>query len=67
MSDGNINAVELFGGISRFEVDFLIDDGINGDGGFSSLSVSDDELSLSSSDGYQTVYRLESTLHGLMH
>ena len=51
LSDGDIDAIELLGGISsRLEEGFLVEDGINGNSSFSSLSVSNDEFSLSSSN-----------------
>ena len=50
LTDGHINAEKLLLSISRIKVSFLVDDGINSNGCFSSLSVSNDQLSLSSAD-----------------
>lgn len=43
----------------------LVEDGVDGDGGLSSLSISNDQLSLSSTDGNHGVDGLETGLHGL--
>ena len=45
----------------------LVDNGINSNGSFSSLSITNNQFSLSSSDWYQGVDGLESGLHGLVH
>jgi len=66
LSNGDINAVELFVSVSSVEIFLLIQDGINGDGGLSGLSVSNNEFSLSSTDGDQTIDGFESGLHGLV-
>jgi hypothetical protein len=66
-TDGNINAVELFLGVSRLEVGLLIDDGIDGNGSLSSLPVADDEFSLTSSNGDKAVNGLQTSLHGLVN
>lgn len=63
LTNGDIDAEKLFVDVSGVEVSLLVDDGINGDGGFSGLSVTDDEFSLSSADGDQAVDCLESGLH----
>ena len=43
----------------------LVEDGVDSDGGLSSLSISNDQLSLSSTDGNHGVDGLETGLHGL--
>jgi len=49
--------------ITGFEVLSLVNDGINGNSGFSGLSISNDELSLSSSYWDQTIDCLKTSLH----
>ncbi len=44
----------------------MVDDGIDGNGSLSSLSVANDELSLSSSDWDETIDGLETGLHGFV-
>jgi len=52
LSDGDVDAVESLGNISsRLEEGLLVQDGVDGDRSFSSLSISDDQLSLTSSNG----------------
>jgi len=66
LSDGDVNAVQFSALIGALIVGFLVDDGIDGHCGFSSLSVSNDQLSLASSDGHQGVDCLQSSLHGFV-
>jgi len=53
LTDGNVDAVKLLGVISVGVVEggLLVDDGIDGDGGLASLSITNDELSLASANG----------------
>jgi len=53
LADSDVDAVESLGlvGNSIVEGALLVDDGINGDGSLSSLSVTNDELSLTSANG----------------
>lgn len=44
----------------------LVDDSINGNSGLTGLSISNDELSLSSTDWHEGINGLESGLHGLV-
>merc|ERR1712203_345661 len=43
----------------------LVDDGINGDGGFASLSVTNDQLTLTTANGHKGVNSLDASLHRL--
>ena len=53
LSDGDVDAVELLvlGSRGVIEGSLLVNDGINGNSSLSSLSVTNDELSLASSNG----------------
>lgn len=53
LADGDVDAVKLLGVLSVGVVEggLLVDDGIDGDGSLSSLSVTNDELSLATTDG----------------
>ncbi len=44
---------------------FLVDDGVNSDGGFSGLTVADDEFALAATDGNHRVDGFDSGLHRL--
>lgn len=53
LADSDVDAEESLGvvGVGVVEGGLLVDDGINGDGSLSSLSVTNDELSLASANG----------------
>lgn len=67
LTDGDVNAIELLLLVAGLEVGLLVDDGVDGDGCFSGLTVANDELSLASADGDETVDGLEAGLHRLVH
>jgi len=67
LSNCDVDAEQLLMHVSGVEVGLLVDNGIDSDGGLSSLSVSDDQLSLSSTDGHQPINGLQSGLHRLVH
>ena len=53
LTDGDVDAVKLLGifSVGVVEGGLLVDDGIDGDGSLSSLSVTNDKLSLATTDG----------------
>ena len=53
LADSDVDAVKLLGvlGVGVVEGGLLVDDGIDGDGSLSSLSVTNDQLSLASTNG----------------
>lgn len=53
LADSDVDAVKLLRilSIGVIEGGLLVDDGINGDGSLSSLSVTNDELSLATTNG----------------
>ena len=64
LSDGYINTVDRF---SCLVETLLIDDGVNSNSCFARLSVTDNQLTLSASDGNHRVHRLDTGLQGLLH
>jgi len=52
LADSDVDAVKLLGvlGVGVVEGGLLVDDGIDGDGSLSSLSVTDNELSLATTN-----------------
>lgn len=42
LADGDVHAKELFLKVSRVKVSLLVDDGVDGNGSLSGLSVTDD-------------------------
>lgn len=47
-------------------MNLLVDDGIKSNSSLSSLTIADDEFSLSSSNWHQTINSLQTSLHGLI-
>lgn len=66
LSDGDVDTVQLLLLVRRVVEPLLVEDGVEGDGGLSGLSVTDDQLSLTSTDGNHRVDRLETGQHGLV-
>ena len=66
LADGNVDTVQLGLGVITLVESLLVDDGVNGDGGFASLSVADDQLTLATADGHEAVHGLDTGLHGLL-
>merc|ERR1719341_1960804 len=58
LTNSHIDAEQLLLGISGIIEPLLVDDGINGDSGFASLPVSNDQLTLATTNGHQAVDRL---------
>lgn len=67
LSDGHIHAEQLSLDVTGVKVALLVDDGVDGDGGLAGLSVTDDQLSLATTDGHKSVHGLEAGLHRLVH
>lgn len=65
LSDGDVDAVELGGIIGAVVPPPLVEDRVEGDGGLAGLPVSDDQLTLATSNGHHGVDRLEAGQHGL--
>lgn len=63
LTDGNVDAED---GLISFVGAFLVDDGVDGDSRFAGLTVTDDQLALSASDGDHAIDGLESGLKGFM-
>lgn len=63
LTNGDVDAVKLLVNISTVESFSLIDDGVNSNGGFTSLSISNNKFSLSSSNGHKGVNTLDTSLH----
>ena len=64
LSDGNIDAEHRFAAVVKF---FLIDDGIDGNGGFTRLTVTDNQLALTSTNWNHGIYGLDSCLKGFIY
>ena len=65
LSNSNIDAVELLVLVTGVEGSFLVEDSVNSNGGLAGLSISNDKLTLSSTDGHEGIDTLKAGLHGL--
>jgi hypothetical protein len=52
LADGDVDAVEGLGVVSSLEDGLLVKDSVDGNGSFAGLSISNDQLTLSSSNGH---------------
>ena len=59
LADGDVDANDVAA--------FLVEDGVEDDGGFSGLAVADDQLALAAADGNHAVYGLDAGLERLAH
>ena len=50
LTDGDVDAVERLGVVTSLEGDLLVEDGIDGNGGLASLTISNDQLKLASAN-----------------
>ena len=66
LSDGDVDAVQFFGFIAFVVESFLVQDGIKSNGGFTGLSITNDQLSLTSTNWDQGVDGLQTRLHWLV-
>ena len=64
LSDGNVDAVKRFGVVTSLEGGLLVKDSINSNSGLSSLTISNNQLTLSSSNWHlnKVVYILDSRM-----
>ena len=67
LTDGSVDAVKLLVVVILVEVLLLIDNGIDSDSSLTSLSITDNELTLASANGYESVDTLKTSLHGLVY
>jgi hypothetical protein len=67
LTDGSIDAVKLLVSIILIEVLLLINNSINSNCSLSSLSITNDELTLSTTNRYESIDTLKTSLHGLVH
>lgn len=59
LSDGDVDAVQLLLLILSLVEALLVDDGVDGQSGLAGLTISNDQLTLSTTDGYQGVDGLD--------
>merc|ERR1719483_1891060 len=67
LANGDVDTEELLLEIIGLVESLLVDDGVDGDGGFAGLSVANDQLTLATANGHKGVNSLDASLHGLGH
>ena len=65
LTDGNVDAVKLLLLVATLVPSVLVQDGVESDSGLSGLTVTNDKLTLATSDGNHSVDGLETSLNGL--
>jgi hypothetical protein len=66
LSDGNVYTVELLGLVVSVVPSLLVQHGVKGNSGLSGLTITNDQLTLSTSNGHHCVDRFETSLYGLV-
>merc|ERR1719167_98621 len=67
LANSNVDTVQLLLGIVSLVEALLVDDGVDGNGGLASLSVTNDQLTLATANGHKGVNSLDASLHRLGH
>lgn len=60
LSDGDVDAVKLLLFVGSIVEPLLVNNGVDGQGSLASLSVTDDQLTLTTTDGYERIYSFDS-------
>ena len=66
LADGDVDTVELLLLLIALVPALLVEDGVDGDGGLTSLTVTDDKLTLATTNGNHGVDGLDTSHHGLV-
>ena len=66
LTDGNVDAVKLLGLVVGVVPPLLVEDGVKSDGSLTGLTVTNDQLTLTTANGNHGVDGLETSLHGLV-
>lgn len=66
LTNGDVDTVELLGLVVAIVPALLVEHGVEGDGGLAGLTVTNDQLTLTTADGHHGVDGLETGLHGLV-
>ena len=67
LANGDVDAVKLLFFIIEIESGLLVDDSVNSNSSLSSLSITNNKLSLSSSNWHQSINGFKSSLHWFVH
>ena len=62
LTNGDVNAEQLLLIVSCIVEPLLVDDGVNGNCGFAGLTIANDQLTLTTTNGYQRIDGLDASL-----
>ena len=62
LADGDVNAIQLLLFVSGIVEPLLVDDGVDGNGSFAGLTITDDQLTLATADGHKRVHGFDTSL-----
>ena len=62
LANGDVNAEKLLLVVTGFVESLLVDDGVNGNCGFAGLTIANDQLTLTTTNGYQRIDGLDASL-----
>ena len=62
LTDGDVNAIKLLFLVTGIVEALLVDNGVNGNCGFAGLTITNDQLTLTTTNGYQRVDGFDSSL-----
>ena len=65
LADGNVHTVQLLALVRSVVPSLLVEDGVEGNGGLSGLTITNDQFTLTTTDWHHGVDRLETGLHWL--
>jgi hypothetical protein len=66
LTNGNVDTVELLGLVVGAVPSLLVKHGVKGDGSLSGLTITNDQLTLTTANGNHSVDGLEASLYGLV-
>lgn len=66
MSNSNVDAVKLLGLVRTVVPSLLVENGVEGNGSLSGLTITNNQLTLTTTNGHHGVDRLKTSLDGLV-
>lgn len=66
LANGDVDTVQLLGFVGGVVPPLLVQHGVKGDGSLAGLTITNDQLTLTTANGHHGVDRLEASLHGLV-
>jgi hypothetical protein len=66
LTNGDVDTVQLLALVGRFVPTLLVEDGVEGNSGLTGLTVTNDQLTLTTANGHHGVDTLQTSLDGLV-